>query len=56
MTAAAVALLAGVAGLVAVASIQARANRELMRSNAATRAALGEARKAQAETQTALAQ
>ena len=56
MTAVAVALVAGVVGLVAVAGIQARANRDLRRSNAATRAALAETRKAQAETQAALAQ
>ena len=56
MTAAVVALAAGVVGLGSVAGVQARANNDLRAANAATNQALVETRKAQREAQTALVQ
>ena len=55
VTAAAVALVAGVVGLGTVAAVQARANSQLRLANGATNQALAETRSAQAETQAALA-
>jgi serine/threonine protein kinase/tetratricopeptide (TPR) repeat protein len=56
VTAAAMALIAGVVGLSAVAAVEARANAQLRQANRATSHALEATRKAQTETQTALGQ
>jgi serine/threonine protein kinase/tetratricopeptide (TPR) repeat protein len=56
VTAAVVALVAGVIGLGSVAGVQARANNQLRNANAATKQALAETREAQAQTQAALRQ
>src|SRR5262249_13285201 len=56
VTAAAVALAAGIVGLGATATVQARANGQLRLANEATRRALDDTRKAQTETRAALGQ
>jgi serine/threonine protein kinase len=56
VTAAVVALVAGVIGLGSVAGVQARANSQLRGANAATNQALAETREAQAQTRAAPAQ
>jgi serine/threonine protein kinase len=56
VTAAAVALVAGVIGLGSVAGVQARANNRLRDANAAIKQSLAETREAQAQTRAALAQ
>jgi eukaryotic-like serine/threonine-protein kinase len=56
VTAAVVALVAGVVGLTVVAGVQARANGALKSANDATNRALYQTQQAQAETQVALAQ
>jgi tetratricopeptide (TPR) repeat protein/tRNA A-37 threonylcarbamoyl transferase component Bud32 len=53
---AAMALVAGMVGLAAVAGVEARANSQLRLANQATKRALDDTRKAQAETQAALGQ
>jgi serine/threonine protein kinase/tetratricopeptide (TPR) repeat protein len=55
VTAAAVALLAGVVGLGAVAGVQARANQQLRQANDATNTALAETKEAKKATDAALA-
>jgi tetratricopeptide (TPR) repeat protein/tRNA A-37 threonylcarbamoyl transferase component Bud32 len=56
VTAAVVALGAGIVGLAVVTGVQARANSALKKANDATTQALSQTRRAQAETQVALAQ